>query len=168
MANMEHYRIIKAGVESWNRWRQANPDMRPDLSGANLAGIDLASVDLSEANLYRANLQHASLLWADFTWANFTQTDLSGADLEWANLRGASFLAAILREANFTHAPMGYTTFGNVDLSTAIGLHKVQHHFPSTIGIDTLYRSQGKIPPEFLDGCEVPAELLKRIFAADK
>jgi hypothetical protein len=36
MANDEHLAILKQGVEVWNEWRQKNPDVRPDLSRANI------------------------------------------------------------------------------------------------------------------------------------
>jgi len=36
----------------------------------------------------------------------------------------------------------------------------MHHRSPSTIGLDTLYRSQGKIPEVFLRGCGVPEELI--------
>ena len=62
MANEEHVALLKQGVEVWNKWREENPDIRPDLSeadltGANLArrepatGADLRGADLSGANL---------------------------------------------------------------------------------------------------------------------
>ena len=49
MANPEHVAILKRGVEVWNKWRIANPEVRPDLSEA-----DLNKADLSEANLWFA------------------------------------------------------------------------------------------------------------------
>jgi hypothetical protein len=45
-------------------------------------------------------------------------------------------------------------------LSTIKGLETVIHDGPSTIGIDTLYNSQGKIPEVFLRGCGVPENLI--------
>ncbi len=36
------------------------------------------------------------------------------------------------------------------DLSAAKGLETVVHHGPSTIGIDTIYKSRSKIPEVFL------------------
>lgn len=47
-------------------------------------------------------------------------------------------------------------TFGDVDLSGVIGLDTILHKGPSTIGIDTIYISKGKIPEAFLRGCGVP------------
>ncbi len=53
--------------------------------------------------------------------------------------------------------------FGDVDLSAAKGLDTVQHEGPSKIGIDTLYKSKGKIPEVFLRGCGVPDEFIAYI-----
>jgi hypothetical protein len=42
MANEEHLVILKRGVEAWNAWRRACPEVVPDLSGAQLNGANLA------------------------------------------------------------------------------------------------------------------------------
>ena len=41
MANHEHVAMLKKGVDAWNAWREKNPDIHPDLSGANLWWADL-------------------------------------------------------------------------------------------------------------------------------
>ena len=51
----------------------------------------------------------------------------------------------------------------DVDLSGAKGLETVEHGGPSTIGIDTIYKSRGKIPEVFLRGCGVPDEFIAYI-----
>jgi hypothetical protein len=51
MANDEHVAKLKQGVEAWNAWRRENPDIRPELSGADLRDWDLRIVDLSNACL---------------------------------------------------------------------------------------------------------------------
>jgi len=53
------------------------------------------------------------------------------------------------------------TSFGNVDLSKAKGLEKADQRGPSTIGIDTIYLSQGNIPEAFLKGAGVPDSFLE-------
>jgi hypothetical protein len=53
-------------------------------------------------------------------------------------------------------ATVGGTIFSDNDLSVVQGLDTVKHHGPSTIGIDAIYRSGGKIPEVFLRGCGVP------------
>ena len=36
MANKDHLDLLKKEVAAWNEWREENPDIRPDLSMANL------------------------------------------------------------------------------------------------------------------------------------
>src|SRR5205085_966121 len=79
------------------------------------------------------------------TWPDLREADLRGADLHGANLR----------EADLRRAAIYMTIFGDVDLSTAEGLDIVDHRGPSTIGIDTIYRSKGNIPEAFLKGAGV-------------
>jgi len=146
MANKEHLAILRQGVEAWNRWREKNPTIRPDLSVADLIRANLSGADLSGADLSVADLSGANLMGADLREANLGVADLSGADLNGADLSGASVKLATV----------GYTVFGAVDLSVVKGLETVNHYRPSTIGIDTIYRSKGRIPPAFLRGCGVP------------
>ena len=42
MANPEHLEILKQGVKQWNRWREEQPDVYPDLRVASLSGASLA------------------------------------------------------------------------------------------------------------------------------
>ncbi|MBI3954056.1 MAG: TIR domain-containing protein, partial [Chloroflexi bacterium] len=81
-----------------------------------------------------------------------------GADLRGADLRGANLRGANLRGANLKEAGCGFTTFANVDLSETKGLETVRHVGPSTVGIDTIFRSKGRLPEAFLRGCGVPEE----------
>jgi hypothetical protein len=126
-----------------------------DLDEANLYQADLSSTDLTEVNLYKAKLRKTSL-----TGANLFRADLSNADLRGANLSEAHFFETELGGANFSGAQMGWTTLADVDLSSVRGLDAVIHHGPSTIGIDTLYRSKGNIPEIFLRGAGVPDEMI--------
>jgi uncharacterized protein YjbI with pentapeptide repeats len=131
------------------------------LSGANLRGADLLGAYLSEANLFGtnllgANLSGANLRGADLLLANLIRTNLTGANLSNANLFGVNLLGADLREANFTASTMSATTVVDVDLSAATGLETITHRGPSSIGIDTIYKSQGNIPEIFLRGAGVP------------
>ena len=151
MVNKEHLRILIEGVAAWNKWRIENPEFRANFSGAYLVGEDLFRVDLAEANLTEANLHKADLSGADLGGADLRGADLTGADLAFANLRGAD-----LGGVNLTDAIVGWSAFGDVDLSTVRGLETVTHDGPSTIGIDTIFRSKGNIPEIFLRGAGVP------------
>jgi hypothetical protein len=48
-------------------------------------------------------------------------------------------------------------------MSTVKGLETVRHDGPSTIGIDTIILSQGKIPEVFLQGAGVPDSIIVAI-----
>jgi uncharacterized protein YjbI with pentapeptide repeats len=50
MANQEHLNIIQQGVATWNEWREKNPELVPDLTGADLCGADIREADLRGLN----------------------------------------------------------------------------------------------------------------------
>jgi hypothetical protein len=190
MANEEHLAQLKRGNDAWNQWRGAHTEILPDLSGADLGGARLPKVDLRGANLAGANLYWADLRKADLrgaaldgahlpeahlAGANLAAVDLSGVDLRKADLSRAALAGANLAEADLraaelhgadlrgailTAARIQGTTFGDVDLSVVQGLDTVTHEGPSTIGIDTLYRSHGNIPEVFLRGAGVHDDMI--------
>jgi uncharacterized protein YjbI with pentapeptide repeats len=83
--------------------------------------------------------------------ANLSASNLSDVNFQWANLYDTDFSGATLRGTNF----------GDVDLSAAKNLEAVVYNGPSIIGIDTIYKSRGKIPEVFLRGCGVPEEFIE-------
>ena len=104
MANPEHLKILKQGVEAWNKWRKENPHIRPDLSKADLAeenieGANLHKADLRGVDLSNAILVRADLCGADLTGANLSIAELYEADLSYAKLIGTDLSGAGLREA---------------------------------------------------------------------
>ncbi|HUI53984.1 MAG TPA: toll/interleukin-1 receptor domain-containing protein [Bryobacteraceae bacterium] len=136
-----------------------------DLTGAQLAGADLARAHLSGADLSGADLNGADLSDADLANAVLIRAILRGAVLNHAtlcaaHLSGADLRGAHLDEADFGSASLGNTYFANVDLSTAKGLDAARSLGPSSIGLDTIYRSQGKIPEPFLRGAGVPENFI--------
>ena len=38
MADEEHVELLQQGVKVWNKWREENPEVRPDLSSIDLSG----------------------------------------------------------------------------------------------------------------------------------
>jgi len=87
MANDDHIAQLMKGVAAWNVWRDENPNIRPDLSGANLNGANLSGAKLSEANLSGAHINGAHL---------------NGANLNGAYLLGAALVETDLRDADLT------------------------------------------------------------------
>lgn len=168
MANLEYVEIFRQGAVAIDRWRTenstVNTDLKLDLSGADLSGADLTETNLNKADLRGANLVGADLSGADLVGANLSGADLSGADLCFADLTnadlsGANLHRANLREADLNGAHSHNTLWAELDLSRVVGLNTVVHGGPSTIGVDTLMRSNGKIPQEFLRGCGLPDDV---------
>lgn len=181
MANPEHETKLREGVDAWNAWRRANRSIQPDLSASdlsygNLVGVDfyganLTQCNLSDSRLVRADLRAANLIWAEcrntdlshalFSDAHLGEGDFKGssfrnADFSYSDLTDAKFTATMFDGAEFRQSVLGATKFADVDLSLALDLDQCTHMAPSTIGIDTIYRSGGKIPDAFLRGCGVP------------
>jgi len=153
VAQLQRANLSRANLNGANlRWA--------DLAGANLDGADLAGANLDGADLSEANLNGANLRWADLAGANLDGADLSEANLGKAVLNQASLRRADLSATDLSEALLISTVLADVDLSMAKGLDTVQHQGPSTIGVDTIYRSQGKIPEVFLRGCGVPDDLI--------
>ncbi len=85
MGNSEHMKIIlNSTVEEWNKWREENfriqPDLtRIDLSNRDLTGIDFRGVGLFKANFRNSNLENANLRQSIVIKSNFSGCNLSGA-----------------------------------------------------------------------------------------
>ena len=191
MANLEHERIVKQGKEAIDAWRTAHRGQRLDLSGADLSRVSLSEVNLHEADFTEADLSDAvaeeadfssarlrssSLIGAHFFDCDLSQADLAGsmmletnvnfsnltgANLREANLTGARIYSANLEGADFGKAISLSTVIGHCDLSQAKNLESAEHQGGSTIGIDTILRSGGNIPEEFLRGAGVPEEIIR-------
>lgn len=185
MANPEHLKILQQGVSVWNQWRVSSSKIKPDLGQAvlnyeALSGVDfsdtfiggayLGEADLSKAILVNANLSNTYLRKANLSDADLTGAIVYAANLVEANLTNVCLKNALLDEANFVNnnlrgvdfdrAMMKSAIFSNVDLREVSGLETVRHLGPSTLGIDTLYKSNGKIPEAFMRGCGVPDEFI--------
>lgn len=173
MANPEHIEILNQGPDVWNAWKRVHPN--PDLSDSFLQSYALSAVDFSGTNLRGADLSYS-----EFVNANFAYSDLRGANLTHTVFRVASFLGAQLGGAKLSHtivaladltdakldgadfseAVLHGAVFGDNDLRGVKGLEHVKHNAPSTIGIDSIYKSQGHIPEAFLRGCGVPEDFI--------
>ncbi|UCF93568.1 MAG: pentapeptide repeat-containing protein [Desulfobacterales bacterium] len=129
MGNQKHVDIISQGVEVWNKWREENPEIRPDLfewspdadnydncnfSNADLrnvgfeeiwlCGSDFSGADLRNADFFDANVAECDFTNANLAGASFMGADLSYADLSGANLTGVNFEGANLIDTCFENA----------------------------------------------------------------
>jgi hypothetical protein len=131
-----------------------------DLSNAILIDADMRLSSLNAANLRFASLDGAQLQSANLYKANLRRTNLCNANLSKAELVEAMLIETTVRGTNFCGSIVGGTTFISVDLSGAINLEAVWHIGPSNIGIETVYKSRGEIPVQFLRGTGVPDEVI--------
>lgn len=134
MANSEHVNKIKDGVSSWNKWREENPDIEPDLGWANLVSLDLSNVQLSNSNLKLAFCRDSNFTNADFSDANlygtnFQNAALRDANFENANLEGAHITNADLTGANLRGVNLKLANFDGSDLSgvNLLGAKKLKY-----------------------------------------
>jgi len=118
--NPEHFKLLSAGKEVWNQWREKNPGIQPDLSGimfvgeippgAAIEGTILSIPSLNEVNLTNTNLHKAS----------FWEVELFQANLKGANLANTHFYSVKLNGADLTGANLTKARFDEVDLTGAI------------------------------------------------
>jgi len=134
-----------------------------NLTGSNLHGCKLNSANMQQANISRADIRNTELVRANLCGADLSGADLSGAIIKEANLIGANLTGAKLDGADMSCAIVGSTLFGNANLSNVEGLESLVHVGPSTVGIDTIYKSRGRVPMVFLKNAGVPSHLIDYI-----
>lgn len=149
MANTEHLEMLKRGADAWNVWRDNNPQISPDLSGADLRKRSLRNFDLARADLSSANLRDVS----------FRRASLNNANLSEAKLHRAFFSGSRLRGTNFQKSLLYETVFANVDLGVSQNVSEFIHRGPSVVDHRTLARSRN-LPLAFLRGCGLPDSLI--------
>ena len=109
MADSTHISKVKEGTAEWNRWREEEPEVMPDLGWANLNGLVLDGALFAKSSLKLAFCKGCSFAGADFSGANMRGVNLEGCNLRGvvfrdANLEGAHMLGADLTGADFTGA----------------------------------------------------------------
>ena len=146
MANEEHLHILmeqlrqRQGVEKWNQWKSAHPDIQLDFSGddsgypdraflkyspsrshGGLNNVDLTSVNLEKTLLAGLRLERANFSGANLSGANLSGATLSGAILSGATLRDTNLSSADLSGANLrdTNTNLSGANFSGADLSGA-------------------------------------------------
>ena len=125
MANQEHLKILKQGVEVWNTWREENKEIRPDLYSANLIGVSLNDANLVGADLRRADLSGAHLNGVDLSEAHLSEAFLSETDLRRADLRRADLRSTFLNGADLRSTFLSGANLIGAHMSSAnlIGAH---------------------------------------------
>jgi uncharacterized protein YjbI with pentapeptide repeats len=154
MANPEHVKLLKQGVEVWNKERKYESSLFHAYHGLfyDLSEVDLSNQDLSGYNFDRVNLCSANLSGSNLTMASFVDAYLHGANFSGADLKGADFRIARLSggmenlylnapdrrlayiPANLESANLWQVNFGHAYLS---GVKLTKAHLTLTIFADT-------------------------------
>ncbi len=124
-----------------------------DFTVANLSGTSIKVGQLMRSNFMGAKFNGAVLIDAYLDFANFTAANLNDADLTGATLLSANLKSAKLQNVKFNKTVIGDTIFGEGDLSQIESAEYADHREPSTVGLDAIAFSKGKIPESFLRGC---------------
>jgi uncharacterized protein YjbI with pentapeptide repeats len=135
MANQGHLDILKLGVDRWNNWRNAEPQVVPDLAngdmgnnqdftGANLNGANLFGFNFNGCVLHSCDFSDATLIWAQLSatrvsHSRFTRADLSSAVFVGAHIHNSDFSGCNLRRANLSFATLFKTSIVSADLENA-------------------------------------------------
>ena len=106
MANEEHLKILEQGVDVWNKWREENPNITPDLSHINFHDKDLRKI-----NLQKADLSSAIFFNNNLSNANFTDVQAYNSLFDCSNLQKANFKNAALNKASFRHTKAQNSNF---------------------------------------------------------
>ncbi len=174
MASEEHIEILKQGIAYWNKWRDENPDVEPDLSNLHilevvdittgLSGINLSNAYMSGCDFFAADLTNANLERAVLEHCNCYSASFDRANLKSANLQLVNFTLASFDETDFEGAYLGNTVFGSCNLSTAKNLNSCNHANASIIDHFTLLMSFN-LSYTFLHECGLPDFIINNISA---
>ncbi|MEK7476396.1 MAG: pentapeptide repeat-containing protein [Candidatus Coatesbacteria bacterium] len=164
MGDPDHLAKILQGVPAWNEWREANPDIQPNLTRADLSGRDLTGVDFRGAGLFKANLHGAILVGANLRQARLVSTELDAADLSGASVYGASvwdvsLAGAIQRDLIITRPGQSRLTVDDLEVAQFIYLLLDNRRFRRVI--DTLTSKVVLILGRFSPGRKGILEVLK-------
>ncbi|QDT89102.1 pentapeptide repeat-containing protein [Gimesia algae] len=150
MANPEHEALVQQGAKALSLWRMSHPQVRLNLTEADLSGLDLYKIrlrkaDLRDANLFRTNLSCADLSEVDLSGANLSDADLMCTNLSGAKLTGADFSNANLTETDFSWADLSDSNLEkgilkNINLNHATGIDL------STIKVDAVLDNKTEPP----------------------
>jgi hypothetical protein len=186
--NPQHLEQLRTGTASWNEWRRRHPNIRPDLSGAELNrlnksllhhragpgqqpsafqifrtklldGVDLNGANLQNSKIWEANLDNADLRKTDLSRAELRQTSLQNADMRESDLRGAAFLLSNLSGARLDGAIFGNTHFAFTSLAACTGFEQTFHERKTYLDQFTIAHSI-PLSVSFLQRCGLTEELI--------
>ena len=123
--NPEHLKVIldainKKDISIWNRWREANREIIPDLKGIYLCGDDFEEECLIGVNFYNTDLKFAALHKANLIRSNLSKANLFSSDLSYSNLYNVNCKESTISESNLIHADLKEADLRDADLHGSV------------------------------------------------
>ena len=172
MSHIDHIKILKQGVKTWNKWREDNPDIIPQLSRVDFGDLIGVHNDLVGINFSNVYVENSSLFCLTFDDSNFEGAYLQNSNCYSASFKNVNFTSANfelvnltltdLNGANLNGTYLGNTIFGNCNLSSVKNLDSCVHLHSSIIDPLTLGQSEN-LPLSFLRGCGLPDFVIDNI-----
>ncbi|GMX64359.1 pentapeptide repeat-containing protein [Paenibacillus elgii] len=137
MIHGEHVEILKKGVKHWNKWRENNPDVHPNLRGvnfydleieyncvygephfesANFSNTDLSSSIIRDGIYINCNFSNSTLNYADLCFAYFSSCDFSNTSMRVAKIGSTHFNNCRFNSTDLSYASAEDTIFENTQL----------------------------------------------------
>lgn len=116
--DQKHVARLLEGVKAWNEWRDADPQIRPNLSGLDLHGLFEDQKNLEERDeldLTGINFNGAVLRGTQFFQVKLNQSTCYGADLRCSEWRGVEATAVSFRGADLRNAKMSLADMSDCD-----------------------------------------------------
>ena len=167
MGNPLHMKIARTSVREWNKWREKNLDVQPNLTRIDLSGRNLAGIDFRGVGLFKANLSGANLRGAWLRQSILIKTNFAGADLTGAHVYGASVWDVNLERAqqnDLVVTEPGDTTVTADNLEMAQFLHLLLTNKKLRDFIDTITSKMVLILGRFSKSRKPVLDHLKALF----
>lgn len=156
MAVPEHVEIFKKGPQEWNAWRDANPEIKPDLSdidfekdvhtyettydmpeftGYNLSNMNLNKISARNSYFTRCFLAGSDLHFSDLCFSFFQNCCFEGASLAVTKIGSAEFIECDFTNADLSHCSAEETNFaGSKFIATKLSnMSLVKTDFTNTV-----------------------------------
>ena len=129
MPNEEDIQWLLSGKDAWNRRRDENPELCPDLSGVNISELLRQQGMLTEAG-------KPDLRSYNFSFTNFSQATLIGADMSGSNANLANFTHATLWKSSALNLRSPKWTHSKHDLGKRKQINCVEDllHYVGVLG----------------------------------
>ncbi len=124
-AREKHIKILMSGVKSWNKWREDNPEIRPELYMTKIKGT-FCGANLKSVNFEGAIFDHCILAQSKMKGANLAKSFFDECNIQQGNLS-----EAILSSSHFQNCNLAWCDFtkSKLDRSKFVNCYAIRSKF---------------------------------------